>query len=62
MTTNPHISETPLPQPQTPEQAAAVAHTDLTYHDQHGDSARWTEFEWESYHRAISTALARFRA
>lgn len=39
---------------QRSEEAARV---DAVYHDQHGDSIRWTAFEWESYHRAIARAL-----
>lgn len=42
-------------------EAALVAKTDLSYHDQHGDSDEWTAFEWDAYHKTIATALARFR-
>jgi hypothetical protein len=52
-----HVSEIPFPKPRTPEQADAFAHVDLVFHDQHGDSLKWTEFEWTAYHRAISHAL-----
>jgi hypothetical protein len=44
-----------------PSELPVVATVDAVYHDQHGDSSRWAEFEWDAYHRAIAKALAEFR-
>jgi len=46
---------------QSEAEAELVAKTDLTYHDQHGDSLKWTAFEWDCYHKTIANALSRFR-
>ncbi len=40
----------------------AVATWDLQYHQDHGDSIHWAEFEWEDYRRLIAKVLAAFRS
>lgn len=43
--------------PTTPEERAACAVPDLCFHDQHGDSCRWTAEEEEAYHRLLARVL-----
>lgn len=40
----------------------AVSTYDHEFYNQHGDSSRWSQLEWDAYHRLIANALGRFRA
>lgn len=43
--------------PATPEERAACAQPDACYHDQHGDSCRWSAAEEDAYHRLLARVL-----
>lgn len=49
-------------QAQAAAEREVTAYVDAVFHDQHGDSTRWTEFEWDSYYRTINRALDRYRS